>query len=100
LPAGIPDALLKLQQESRDDLEVEQAIQFASMNSGQALRSYCAERDIRFIGDVAIFVNFDSADVWTHLKYLSCARTSHRFALPVFPGLFQCDGPAVGQPDL
>ena len=30
------------------------------------MRSYCAERGIRVIGDVAIFVSYDSADVWTH----------------------------------
>ena len=37
-----------------------------STSSGKRCAAYCAERDIRFIGDVAIFVNFDSADVWTH----------------------------------
>jgi 4-alpha-glucanotransferase len=61
-----PDTLLRLQQESRDDLEVQQAIQFAFDEQWKALRAYCAERDIRFIGDVAIFVSYDSADVWTH----------------------------------
>jgi 4-alpha-glucanotransferase len=59
-------ALLQLQQESRDDLEIQQAIQFAFDEQWKALRAYCAERDIRIIGDVAIFVNYDSADVWTH----------------------------------
>ena len=59
-------ALLQLQQESLDDLEIQQAIQFAFDEQWKALRAYCAERDIRFIGDVAIFVNYDSADVWTH----------------------------------
>ena len=59
-------ALVQLQQESRDELEIQQAIQFAFDEQWKALRAYCAERDIRFIGDVAIFVNFDSADVWTH----------------------------------
>src|ERR1700678_4718006 len=59
-------ALLQLQQESRDDLEIQQAIQFAFDEQWKALRAYCAEREIRFIGDVAIFVNYDSADVWTH----------------------------------
>jgi 4-alpha-glucanotransferase len=61
-----PEALAKLQQESLEELEVAQAIQFAFDEQWKALRAYCAERDIRFIGDVAIFVNFDSADVWTH----------------------------------
>ena len=60
------DALRQLQQESRDELEVQQAIQFAFDEQWKALRAYCAEREIKFIGDVAIFVNFDSADVWTH----------------------------------
>src|ERR1700722_7780225 len=60
------EALAKLQQESLEELEVAQAIQFAFDEQWKALRAYCAERDIRFIGDVAIFVNFDSADVWTH----------------------------------
>ncbi len=40
-----PEALLRLQQESRDDLEVEQAIQFAFDEQWKALRSYCAERE-------------------------------------------------------
>jgi 4-alpha-glucanotransferase len=61
-----PDALQRLQQESRDELEVQQAIQFAFDEQWKALRAYCALRAIRFIGDVAIFVSFDSADVWTH----------------------------------
>jgi len=30
------------------------------------LRQYCSRHAIRIAGDVAIFVNFDSADVWTH----------------------------------
>jgi 4-alpha-glucanotransferase len=60
------EALRQLQRESRDELEIEQAIQFAFDEQWKALRAYCAERGIRFIGDVAIFVNYDSADVWTH----------------------------------
>jgi 4-alpha-glucanotransferase len=60
------EALAKLQQESLEELEVAEAIQFAFDEQWKALRAYCAERDIRFIGDVAIFVNFDSSDVWTH----------------------------------
>jgi 4-alpha-glucanotransferase len=67
-----PRGLARREQESlhrfgldhRDDLEVERAIQFAFFEQWRALRSYCAERGIRIVGDVAIFVNYDSADVW------------------------------------
>src|SRR5262249_38278036 len=45
--------------EHRDDLEVERAIQFAFFEQWRALRSYCARRGIRIVGDVAIFVNYD-----------------------------------------
>ncbi len=27
---------------------------------------YCNEKGIRLIGDIPIYVNYDSADVWTH----------------------------------
>ena len=42
------------------------SIQFFFNEQWCALRGYCAERKIRILGDVAIFVNYDSADVWTH----------------------------------
>ena len=61
-----PQALERLQREHGEELAVAQAIQFAFDEQWRALREYCAARDIRFVGDVAIFVNYDSADVWTN----------------------------------
>ncbi len=46
------------------ELEVGRAIQFAFFEQWRSLRQYCSQRDIRIMGDVAIFVNYDSADVW------------------------------------
>jgi 4-alpha-glucanotransferase len=60
------DALTKVLNERGRELAVEQAIQFFFNEQWCALRGYCAERKIRVMGDVAIFVNYDSADVWTH----------------------------------
>ena len=61
-----PAALDGLRLEHGEELAVAQALQFAFDLQWSALRAYCAARDIRFIGDIAIFVNYDSADVWTH----------------------------------
>ena len=61
-----PEALQRIRQEHGEELAVQQVIQFAFDEQWCALRKYCADRDIQFIGDVAIFVNYDSADVWTH----------------------------------
>ena len=93
------DALRRLQQESQAELEVEQAVQFAFDEQWKALRAYCAERKIRFIGDVAIFVNFDSADVWTHPEIFELKKdlTPIRVA-GVPPDYFSATGQRWGNP--
>ena len=61
-----PETIAKLHKELHEQLEIERFLQFAFFEQWGALRSYCHERGIRVIGDVAIFVSYDSADVWTH----------------------------------
>ena len=61
-----PDTMLRLMNERGRELAIEQAVQFFFDSQWCTLRAYCAARDIRILGDVAIFVNYDSADVWTH----------------------------------
>jgi 4-alpha-glucanotransferase len=61
-----PQALAHIRQENSEEFAVQQVIQFAFDEQWHSLRNYCAEKNIRFIGDVAIFVNYDSADVWTN----------------------------------
>src|SRR5579863_9912524 len=61
-----PAALEKIRKDLALDLAVRSALQFAFYEQWQALRRYCSERAIRIVGDVAIFVNYDSADVWMH----------------------------------
>jgi 4-alpha-glucanotransferase len=60
------DALTALLNSHGRELAIEQAVQFFFNEQWCALRGYCAERKIRILGDVAIFVSYDSADVWTH----------------------------------
>ena len=78
---------------------MEQVVQFAFDEQWKALRAYCAERDIRFIGDVAIFVNFDSADVWTHPEIFELKKdlTPIRVA-GVPPDYFSATGQRWGNP--
>jgi 4-alpha-glucanotransferase len=61
-----PAALARVADEDGRALALEQVIQFAFEEQWRELRAYCLERGIRFIGDVAIFVSYDSADVWTN----------------------------------
>ncbi|MFZ0198416.1 MAG: 4-alpha-glucanotransferase [Candidatus Sulfotelmatobacter sp.] len=59
-------AIERAREDLADDLKIRAALQFAFYEQWQALRRYCAERKVRIVGDVAIFVNYDSADVWMH----------------------------------
>jgi 4-alpha-glucanotransferase len=61
-----PAAIVKVQSELASDLQIRRAVQFAFYEQWRALHHYCRQRGIRVAGDIAIFVNFDSADVWTH----------------------------------
>jgi 4-alpha-glucanotransferase len=47
-----------------DELAIRRVMQFMFYEQWHALRRYCAERSIRVVGDIAIFVDYDSADVW------------------------------------
>ncbi len=60
------DALTSVLNDHGRDLAIEQTIQYFFGEQWSAVRKYACEREIRIMGDVAIFVNYDSADVWTH----------------------------------
>ena len=61
-----PKALAKVVAHSGRALAQEQALQFAFARQWESLRRAAAQHSIRILGDVAIFVNMDSADVWVH----------------------------------
>ncbi len=61
-----PEVLTRFRGENARALEIEKAIQFAFDEQWVHLHAYCKQRGIQIMGDVAIFVSFDSADVWTH----------------------------------
>jgi 4-alpha-glucanotransferase len=61
-----PEALAEIAQKHGRALAQEQVLQFAFSKQWNALRSAAAAHGIRVLGDVAIFVNMDSADVWVH----------------------------------
>ncbi len=61
-----PQALKEIYESSSRALTQEQALQFAFARQWADLREAAARHAIRILGDVAIFVNMDSADVWVH----------------------------------
>ena len=94
-----PAALRKAKAELADDLRVRSALQFAFYEQWRALRAYCAVRAIRVVGDVAIFVNHDSADVWTHSELFRLdADLEPEVVSGVPPDFFSKTGQRWGNP--
>lgn len=61
-----PEALADVYARSGRALARERVLQFAFALQWDQLRQAAARHAIRILGDVAIFVNMDSADVWVH----------------------------------
>jgi 4-alpha-glucanotransferase len=61
-----PEALAQAAAEHERALAQEKLLQFAFSLQWKNLREAAAQKGIRILGDVAIFVNMDSADVWVH----------------------------------
>jgi len=94
-----PAALEAARAEMADEIEVRSAVQFFFYEQWQALRAYCAEHSIRIAGDIAIFVNFDSADVWTHPDLFRLnSELDPEVVAGVPPDFFSKDGQRWGHP--
>ena len=61
-----PQALAKAEAEQERAVAIERVLQFAFSQQWDLLQKAAARSAIRILGDVAIFVNMDSADVWVH----------------------------------
>jgi 4-alpha-glucanotransferase len=94
-----PDALTGLMNDSGRDLAIAQVVQFFFNEQWAALRAYCTERNIRILGDVAIFVSYDSADVWTHPEIFELDDQLHPIRVSgVPPDYFSATGQRWGNP--
>ncbi len=49
-----------------DEIAYHEYVQFLFATQWRRLKAYANERDIRIMGDIPIFVAYDSADVWAH----------------------------------
>jgi 4-alpha-glucanotransferase len=59
-------ALESVKKELHEVVEKEAFLQYIFFKQWHALKNYCNEKGIRIIGDMPIYVVYDSADVWIH----------------------------------
>jgi 4-alpha-glucanotransferase len=56
----------RINREFSDLIEKEKFLQFIFITQWNSLKRYCKARGIMIIGDLPIYVDYDSVDVWTH----------------------------------
>ena len=78
---------------------VEKILQFAFSQQWNLLQEAAARSAIRILGDVAIFVNMDSADVWVHPEIFELDNDLKPIRIAgVPPDYFSATGQRWGNP--
>lgn len=93
-------AIDSAREELQDELSLRRVLQFFFWEQWHALRHYCAQKSIRVVGDIAIFVDYDSADVWAHrdLFRLKDSDLQPEVVSGVPPDYFSATGQRWGNP--
>lgn len=94
-----PRALSAARRELGEAVTCQEFGQFLFDRQWQNLKAFAAERGVRIIGDVPIFVALDSADVWTHAEQFlldDAGRPTVVSGVP--PDYFSADGQYWGNP--
>ncbi|MBD3295962.1 MAG: 4-alpha-glucanotransferase [Candidatus Omnitrophica bacterium] len=92
-------ALNKVRQEAAEELEKEAFFQFLFHEQWNALKEYVNARGIQLVGDVPIYVNYDSVDVWSNphiFKLNEDKRMTDVAGVP--PDYFSSTGQKWGNP--
>lgn len=81
------------------EIRAERFAQFVFYQQWQALRSYANERGVKLFGDMAFFVDIDSADVWANPSQFDLEPSGKpRTVAGVPPDYFAADGQLWGNP--
>ncbi len=94
-----PDAVWKARGELREDVKFYSFIQYLFFSQWKALRAHCRAANIQIIGDVPIYVPYDSADVWQDPEWFALDENLTPIAVAGCPpDGFSEDGQLWGNP--
>ena len=93
------DALAAIGAQLKDQIERERFLQYVFYRQYLHLKQYCNGQGIQVVGDVPIYVAYDSADVWSRPDLFKLARSGKpRFVAGVPPDYFSKTGQLWGNP--
>jgi 4-alpha-glucanotransferase len=94
-----PAALRRARQALREDIEYECFLQYAFDRQWSQLKRYCNEHGVGLIGDLPIFANHDSCDVWANQSLYHLDRGGRPTVVSgVPPDYFSDTGQLWGHP--
>jgi 4-alpha-glucanotransferase len=94
-----PEALADVQNTQAENLRKVKWQQMVFNRQWQQLRDHCASKNIKLVGDMPIYVAYDSADVWSHRDIFTVNEDGSLAQLAgVPPDLFNENGQLWGMP--
>jgi len=91
--------IARIKREMKDDIEYEKFLQYVFFRQWTLLKRYCNERGISIIGDIPIYVSYDSADVWSNPEIFKLNEEKKPdFVSGVPPDYFSQTGQLWGNP--
>ena len=94
-----PKAIWNIRRELKDEIRFYCFQQYLFYKQWDALRSYAHENGVQMIGDVPIYVPYDSADVWSNPEYFQLDEAMCPTAVAGCPpDAFSEDGQLWGNP--
>jgi 4-alpha-glucanotransferase len=92
-------ALTSLRKELREQIDRELFLQYLCFKQYSNLRTTCGQNAVSIIGDLPIYVAYDSADVWAHPKVFQLNRSRKpKYIAGVPPDYFSRTGQLWGNP--
>ncbi len=94
-----PDGLKKWKEKLADEIEYNKFIQFQFFKQWKEVKYYANSKGIKIIGDMPIFIAYDSADLWSHKDIFSVDDVGNlQFVAGVPPDYFSATGQLWGNP--
>ncbi len=102
-PQGVrdrePEDIARMRQKLRPRIENEKFLQYVFFKQWFALKEYCDRHGIKVIGDIPIYVAYDSADVWANRELFKLDEMRRPAAVSgVPPDFFSKTGQLWGNP--
>jgi 4-alpha-glucanotransferase len=99
LKTRVPSALKEFQRRRGSEIERVKFIQYLFFRQWQKLKTYANSRQVAIIGDIPIYVNYDSVEVWRHPSFFKIdTKGNLKFISGVPPDYFSRIGQRWGNP--